>query len=61
MDANAGTVEDEVTSLTTNVIDVNDYDVLLGRGKLYEKHLGNVNLRGKYEQSSFHIQGNKTF
>ena len=25
---------------------VQDYDVLLGRGKLYEKHLGNQNFQG---------------
>jgi hypothetical protein len=28
------------------IINVQDYDVLLGRGKLYEKHLGNQKFQG---------------
>jgi hypothetical protein len=64
MEGNAGTqVENEVvvTSLTKNVIDIQDYDVLLGRGKLYQKHVGNLNLRGTLEQSSVNVPGNKGF
>ena len=28
------------------IISVQEYDVLLGRGKLYEKHLGNKKFQG---------------
>lgn len=30
------------------ILSVQDYDVLLGRGKLYDKHLGNQTFQGMY-------------
>ena len=42
---NSSNVENQVQA-------IHDYDVLLGRGKLYDKHLGNQNFQG---MCSIHI------
>jgi hypothetical protein len=41
-------MNENVQPSLNRIVTVQDYDVLLGRGKLYEKHLGNQNFRSEY-------------
>jgi hypothetical protein len=50
MNTTAGAVADQNAHYTNNAIEVQDYDILLGRGKLYDNHIGNLNFRSKLER-----------